>query len=193
MGSSQPGGCLTVLSWFPQQDPPLRFRCGYQPWEQAVWGGGGDGEWSPWRCDEEWLTPACHLTCLCAARGLGMFTRVKTHVHHLNQESHKCTVVFLYFLYDCYSVDHEKELARHALTIFWACFVRCRLSSRGAVLSLLDLWKLWHLLERKESYSIAFPHLCEQTKFFSCFLRISIEKTNIKPTEKITFTLAVPG
>lgn len=29
------------LSWFPQQDPPLRFRCGYQPWEQAASGAGG--------------------------------------------------------------------------------------------------------------------------------------------------------
>lgn len=42
-------GCLTpVLSWFPQQDAPLRFRCGYQPWIQAVsgnpGGGVGDGE-----------------------------------------------------------------------------------------------------------------------------------------------------
>lgn len=34
--------CLTpVLSWFLQQDAPLRFRCGYQPWGQAVSGKGG--------------------------------------------------------------------------------------------------------------------------------------------------------
>lgn len=31
-----------MLSWFPQQDAPLRFRCGYQPWGQAV---SGEGVW----------------------------------------------------------------------------------------------------------------------------------------------------
>lgn len=36
--------CLTaVLSWFPQQDAPPRFRCGYVPWEQAV--SGEVGRW----------------------------------------------------------------------------------------------------------------------------------------------------
>lgn len=84
------------LSWFPQQDAPLRFRCGYQPWEQVVsgevavgvgWWGGGEGRRGKKKVIDTCLSPHATLRRRETRACLHVWTRTLhlSHTHSLTK------------------------------------------------------------------------------------------------------------
>lgn len=97
-----------LLSWFPQQDPPLRFRCGYQPWEQVASGAGGRWVVATTRM-RDWHLPVASRESELRFRhvytrgrhsqfkGLSEHTRTHTHWLHIHQVTRSHTEISLFW------------------------------------------------------------------------------------------------
>lgn len=119
-----------VLSWFPQQDPPLRFRCGYQPWAQAVSGGGGTV--SVW--------PLCHLPATSHGSAQSQ-SRACLHVWHRRTHIH-CHIVhsldkYLHTVHVCKTnlkLLHKGEPSASNRTVYTSIALKRNLGSERCCL-----------------------------------------------------------